>query len=194
MGPVDYARLAQRCYTDPPTIGDADSASRLHVYGDVHCFRGTDDIMSWLHDANCAPVNVWGIGRVHSGFWDALSAILPACLALPRPVAITGHSLGAAMAVLYAGVLAHLGHVAPIFAFEPPRMCCDGALALLLKSWKVPFYATRNGNDVVTEIPIGMTLPGKLTRIGTPRLPFANVYDHSIGRVVDALVQPAAVA
>lgn len=194
MNPVDYARLAQRCYTDTPTVGDVDSASRMHVYGDVHCFRGSDDILAWLHDASCLPVNVWGLGKVHSGFWYALSAVLPACLALPRPAAITGHSLGAAMAILYAGVLAHLGHAVPVYAFEPPRLCSDGALALLLKAWKVPFYATRNGNDVVTEIPLGMSLPGKLTRIGTPRLPFANVHDHDIRRVIEALAATAVAA
>lgn len=194
MDPVDYARLAQRCYHDAPTIGDADSASRMHVYGDVHCFRGSDDVMAFLHDAECAPVNVWGLGRVHSGFWDALSAILPACLALPRPAAVTGHSLGAAMAILYAGVLAQLGHVVPVFAFEPPRLCADGALALLLRSWKVPFYATRNGNDVVTQIPLGMTLPGPLSAIGRALLPFYNTEDHTVGRVVEALENQAITA
>ena len=57
MEPVDYARFAQRCYTDTPTVGYPDSASRMRVYGDVHCFRGTDNILAWLHDAECTPVN-----------------------------------------------------------------------------------------------------------------------------------------
>lgn len=194
MKPVDYARLAQRCYTDAPTVGDVDSASRMHVYGDVHCFRGSDNVLAWLHDANCTPVNVAGLGKVHSGFWSALSAILPGCLALPRPAAITGHSLGAAMAILYAGVLAHLGSVVPVFAFEPPRLCGDIELALLMTAWRVPFYATRNGNDVVTQIPLGMTLPGPITDIGKPVLPFDNIHDHDISRVIEALAETAVVA
>lgn len=187
MNPVDYARLAQRCYTDAPTIGDPDSASRMHVYGDVHCFRGSDDVLAFLHDADCRPLNVAGFGKVHCGFWHALSAILPACLALPRPTAVTGHSLGAAMAILYAAVLARLNCIVPVYAFEPPRMCLDATLGLFLAHTKVPVYATRNGNDVVPRIPLGMSLPVTLRRIGEPALPFDNVQDHDIGRVIDAL-------
>jgi hypothetical protein len=187
VNPVDYARLAQRAYTDVPTIGDVNSASRMHVYGDVHCFRGSDDIMSFIYDADGRPLNVVGFGKVHSGFWHALSAILPACLALPPPAAVTGHSLGAAMAILYGAVLARLGCVVPVYAFEPPRLCFDGTLAAFLDAVKVPVYATRNGNDVVPDIPLGLTLPATLTRIGHASLPFDNIQDHSIGRVVEAL-------
>lgn len=187
MNPADYALLAKRAYTDAPTIGNADSASRMHVYGDVHCFRGTDDLQSALADANCNPVNVVGLGKVHGGFYGALAAILPACLALPRPAAVTGHSLGAAMAILYAAVLAHLGHIVPVYAFEPPRLSADGDLASLLLTKRVPFYSTRNGNDLVTQVPPNMMLPGLLTRVGHPSAPFDNIADHSIDRVIEAL-------
>jgi len=194
MKPVDYARLAQRAYTDPPTIGDPSSASRMHVYDSVHCFRGSDDIMAFLHDADCRPLNVAGVGRVHSGFWHALSAILPACLALPRPTAVTGHSLGAAMAILYAAVLARLNCVVPVYAFESPRLCADQELPEVFKAVNLPWYATRNGEDVVTQIPLGYSLPGRLTSIGHACVPFANIQDHNIGRVVEALAEVAKAA
>jgi hypothetical protein len=187
VNPVDYARLAAQSYHDVPTIGDVNSASRMHVYGDVHCFRGSDDILAWLHDADCRPLTVVGFGKVHSGFWHALSAILPACLALPRPTAIAGHSLGAAMAILYGAVLARLGSIVPVYAFEPPHVCFDGTLGQFLNATRVPVYATRNGNDVVPDIPLGLTLPASLTPIGKPMLPFDNIQDHSITRVVEAL-------
>lgn len=184
---VDYALLAKRAYSDAPTVGRADSASRMHVYGDVHVFRGSDDVSAWLADLNVSTVEVWGIGKVHAGFYGALSAILPACLALPRPSAVVGHSLGAAMAILYAAVLAQQGCVVPVYAFEPPRLCADDLMARWLKAWGVPFYATRNGCDVVTQVPPDMTLPGELTRIGTAVVPFDNATDHSIDRVIHAL-------
>lgn len=187
MQPIDYARLAAQSYHDIPTIGDVTSASRMHVYGDVHCFRGSDDVMAFIHDADCRPLTVVGFGKLHSGFWHALSAILPACLALPRPTAITGHSLGAAMAILYAAVLARLGCVVPVYAFEPPHICFDGTLANFIEMVGIPLYATRNGNDVVPDIPLGLALPGTLTRIGKPLFPFDNIQDHSIARVVEAL-------
>lgn len=187
MNPVDYALLAQRAYGDTPTVGVPGSAGRMHVYGDVHVFRGTDDVMSVIADANCVPVDVWGIGLLHSGFYNAMAAILPACLALPRPAAIAGHSLGAAMALIYAAVLAQLGTVIPVYAFEPPRLCADSAMAALLKAKGVPCYATRNGRDLVTQIPPVLTLPVPLLAIGQASLPFDNIADHSITRVIKAL-------
>jgi len=98
------------------------------------------------------------------------------------------------MAILYGGVLGRLGAPTPVYAFEPPRMCLDGVLAKFLAHTKVPVYATRNGNDVVTEIPWEMTLPASLVRIGTPQLPFDNTLDHDIGRVIDALAEQAVAA
>jgi len=187
MAPIDYAVLAKRAYTDAPTIGKADSASRMHVYGDVHVFRGSDDIASFLADANCSTTDVHGLGKVHAGFYGALAAILPACLAMPMPSAVAGHSLGAAMAILYAAVLSQIGAPVPVYAFEPPRLCCDNTLHELLAAKRVPFYATRNGRDLVTQVPLGMTLPGSLTQIGKAVLPFDNIEDHSIDRVIEAL-------
>lgn len=187
MNPIDYAILAKRAYSDSPTVGRADSASRMHVYGDVHVFRGSDDISSWLADFDASVTEVWGLGNVHAGFYGALAAILPACLALPRPKAIAGHSLGAAMAILYAAVLAQQGYVVPVYAFEPPRLAADDGLRTLLQAKQVPWYACRNGCDVVTQVPVSMTLPGELTHIGKAVVPFDNATDHSIDRVIQAL-------
>lgn len=159
----------------------------MHNYSGVHCFRGSDDIDAWLHDFDVTTVYVPGLGNVHRGFYNAVGAILPACLELPRPTAITGHSLGAAMAVLYAGVLAMLGTVVPLYAFEPPRMCADDVLEGLLNRSGVPWYATRNGNDIVTDLPHLMTLPGPLTHIGKPSEPIDNMQDHNIAAVIAAL-------
>lgn len=188
MKPVDYALLAQRAYADAPTVGLADSASRMHVYGDVHVFRGSDDLASFIADADCDVIAVEGLGSIHKGFYGALAAILPECLAFPRPSAVVGHSLGAAMAIIYAAVLAQLGHVVPVYAFEPPRLCGDAAMQDLLAANKVPWFATRNGLDVVTQVPPGLTLPGPLTKIGKPSFSLDNLTDHGIGRVIDALI------
>ena len=187
MKPVDYAILAERSYHDAPTAGKADSASRMHVYGDVHVFRGSDDLASFLADADCDTIPVEELGKLHKGFYGALAAILPECLDLTRPSAVAGHSLGAAMAIIYAAVLAQLGHVVPIYAFEPPRLCGDGTMCDLFHAKRVPWFATRNGKDIVTQVPFDLTLPGQLTRIGTPSFSLDNLTDHSIERVVRAL-------
>ena len=187
MPPVDYAKLAQRAYADAPTVGQPDSASRMHVYDGVHVFRGTDDFQSLIADGDIAVIDVPGLGTIHAGFYKSLSTILPACLALPRPTAIAGHSLGAAMAVLYAGVLALQGVVVPVYAFEPPRLAAGDTLNTLLIAHKVPWFACRNGRDLITQIPPVLAHAGPLTTIGHAVLPFDNLEDHSIARVIDAL-------
>ena len=187
MNPVDYALLAKRAYTDAPTVGQVDSASRMHVYGDVHCFRGTDDFDSLLHDFDVALVDVPGLGKLHAGFWTAWQAIRGECLALPAPSAIAGHSLGAALAIIAAAEWALRGHVVPVYAFEPPRLCADDTLAHVFRDFAVPVFATRNGLDLVTQVPEWLTHPCPLTGIGHPAEPINNLIDHSIERVVEAL-------
>lgn len=187
MNPVDYALLAKRAYTDAPTVGQPDSASRMHVYGDVHCFRGSDDIAAWLHDFDVALTDVPGMGKLHAGFWSAWQAIRDECLALPAPSAITGHSLGAALAILCAAEWALRGHVVPVYAFEPPRLCGDDTLAHVYRDFSIPFFGTRNGLDIVTQVPPELSCPRALTRIGTPSFSLDNLTDHSIDRVIAAL-------
>jgi len=195
--PVDYARLAQRAYADAPTVGQSVSASRMHAYAIpdttdvVHVFRGTDDFQSLLADGDITTTYVEGLGHVHAGFYRALAVILPACLALPRPAAVAGHSLGAAMAILYAGVLALVSgpDVAPVpvYAFEPPRVSADDTLSKLLIAKAVPWFACRNGRDIIPQIPPTLAHAGPVTAIGTAVLPFDNIEDHQIARVVAAL-------
>ena len=187
MNALYPAILAQRVYSDAPTIGDANSASRMHVYGDVHAFRGTDNLAALLADADGGTTSVWGLGKIYDGFYAALAAVLPACLALPRPAVVVGHSLGAAMAIIYAAILSQLGTVVTVYAFEPPRMCGDDVMATVLRDKQVGWFATRNGNDIVTQIPPALSLPGSLLRIGKPSMPFDNTVDHGIDRVIQAL-------
>lgn len=190
MRAIDFARLAQSVYTDPPTIGDPDSASRMHVYevqGEVvHVFRGTDDFASIVADADIETVEIDGLGKLHAGFYGALQRILDRCLALPVPSAVAGHSLGAAMAQIYAGVLSLKGHQVACYAFEPPRVSWDNTLQSVLFRGG-PVYATRNGNDIVTQVPLGFNQAWPLLEIGVPSVPIDNIEDHFIDRVIAAL-------
>jgi triacylglycerol lipase len=75
-------------------------------------FRGTQDLSDWLEDLdaateNYAPIN--GFGQVHDGFQDvyelcraSIAANLATACAGCDQILITGHSLGAALAVLAA--------------------------------------------------------------------------------------------
>ncbi|WP_186288604.1 lipase family protein [Burkholderia gladioli] len=198
MTPHDFALLARDAYTAAPDIGAADSASRAIVrqtaVGLVIAFPGTDNAASWLADLDVLPVDVAGIGLVHRGFWRAWSAIAPAIVAAigTQPVTLVGHSLGAALAICAAAALTSAGRPpVAVYGFEPPRVAAGPRLTLLLAA--VPVYLFRNGNDLVPDVPPGWRHAAPLEHIGTAALPFPNIEDHAIDRVIAALA-PATLA
>ncbi|MGS1071737.1 lipase family protein [Burkholderia glumae] len=193
MTPHDYALLAREAYTAAPDIGAAASASRAIVRhtasGLVVAFPGTDNVASWLADLDVLPVDVPQIGLVHRGFWGAWTAIAPMVVAAigTQPVTLVGHSLGAALAICAAAALASTGRPPiAVYGFEPPRVAAGPRLELLLAA--VPVHLFKNGNDVVPDVPPGWHHVAPLTHIGEPAVPFPNVEDHAIDRVIAALV------
>jgi triacylglycerol lipase len=192
MTPYDFALLANEAYTAKPDIGDPDSASRAIVRqtagGLVVAFPGTDNLDGWLADLDALTVNVPGAGEVHRGFWEAWRAISVDVLAAidGRPVTLVGHSLGACIAILAAADMTVSGNPpAAVYGFEPARVSPGMGVRSLLA--KVPVHLYKNGNDLVPDVPLGWHHAALLTHIGKPALPFANVVDHQIDRVIDAL-------
>jgi hypothetical protein len=92
-------------------------------------FRGTADIRNWLTDLDFEKVPVGKPVRVHRGFQRATDAILPLIrsrLGHPadcRPLIITGHSLGGALAKLAAYELQQAGYsISFVYTFASPRV------------------------------------------------------------------------
>ena len=192
MIPRDFALLAQEAYSATPDIGVADSASRAIVRhtdaGLVVAFRGTDDLASFAADFDIEPLDVAGVGKVYSGFWKAWEVIsLPVLAAVAgRPVTLVGHSLGAALALMAAAYMTVGGNPpAAIYGFEPPRVGVDAGIQVVLAG--VPMFLTKNGNDLVCDVPPGGLHAAPLSFIGKAALPFPNIEDHKISNVISAL-------
>jgi len=105
----------------------------------ILAFRGTKIPQDWIEDLACTPARFdWvfnngpAIGEIHAGFGhslsDALNDIQTALSArdLTKPLLITGHSLGGALAALSGACFTVLGLTAPtisaIYTFGQPRI------------------------------------------------------------------------
>jgi triacylglycerol lipase len=192
MTPRDFALIANEAYTAAPDIGVADSASRAILrhtaVGLVVAFPGTDNIPSWIADLDIETVYVPGVGKVHKGFLDAWQAIrVPVLAAIAgHPVTFVGHSLGAALALMAAADVTVSGNPpAAVYGFEPPRVCAGPAMLDLLKA--IPILLTKNGNDIVPDVPPELDHARALQDIGKAFLPIPNVNDHMLDRVIPAL-------
>lgn len=192
MSAYDLALIAQEAYTASPDIGRVDSASRAIVRktpaGLVIAFRGSDNDACWEADFDAFPMDVDGIGKLHRGIWGAWEAISKPVLAAidGKPVTLTGHSLGAAMALMCAIQMVVSGNSpAAVLGFEPPRISPGPEFGPLLEH--VPITLYRNGFDIVPMLPIDWHHPVPLTQIGTPEMPFDNPFDHNIEKVIAAL-------
>lgn len=128
----------------------------------VLAFRGSDPVTlpNWLTDVAIKLVACDEYdGRVHYGFSSALRrtwAQIEAILAevQDRPLFVTGHSLGGALAVLAACRLAQLGYPAvAAYTFGAPRVG-DQAFC---GSYELPTYRIVNRLDLVPEMPLMAT-------------------------------------
>jgi len=135
----------------------------------VLAFRGSDPVTppTWLTDVVVRLVaSEEYAGRVHLGFssvlnrtWGKIEKILDA--ARDKPLFLTGHSMGGALAVLSACRLAKMGRPSmATYTFGSPRVgdrtFCAG--------YSLPTYRVVNGLDLVPEMPLASVkrlLPAK---------------------------------
>lgn len=182
--------LASEVYDVQPDIGRPDGACcivRDTPDGLVIAFSGTDSLKDVETDADCIPHPLDAIGRVHEGFMDYWGKIRQqvAKSAGTKPVTFTGHSLGAALAILAAAefIVADLP-VKAVYGFEPPCVTPDDKLGAVFAH--IPLHLFRNGGDPVPFLPFFWKQPAALTQIG-PTIHLPDVTDHFRANVITSL-------
>ena len=161
----------------------------------VVAFRGTvpTSWRDWFRDIDAVPTPVMDhprLGLCHRGFMSGAEAILPMLLpALTGPYAMVGHSLGGALAVSAAALLADLGRPPVVLTtFGAPRVGIGGRLAEVLAG--APGRSYRRGDDPVTTIPIWPFRHHRaLTHIGVASID--AIADHAISGYAAALTDIA---
>lgn len=123
-------------------------------------FRGTEatSIKDIKADANAVITVCKSGGKIHSGFDEAFSQLSIEIQTLlnedeftNKPLFITGHSLGGALATVATKKLTHKGGIAACYTFGSPRVGdVDWTTNI-----KTPIYRIVNAADPVTMLPPG---------------------------------------
>lgn len=144
----------------PGEIGVQAAFFRASQYG-ILAIRGTDFPLDWLTNA-AAVMKPTPHGHAHLGFWTAIHGPgsgwgeIRAALAFHgKPIWFTGHSQGAALALIAAlDAKEHGVPVAGVYTFGCPRVG-DAEFAAAIPS---PNYRVVNETDVVTHVPVPIPL------------------------------------
>jgi len=126
-------------------------------------FRGSDDQLDWRSNVQTrlSPLHVGGIacGRVHTGFRRTLFTVEEELLALlgdqgSGPLWITGHSLGGALALLFALRLEILGRpIQGVYTFGQPRVGDDDFAARVEERLGGRYFRIVHSADPVPLVP-----------------------------------------
>ena len=124
----------------------------------ILAFRGTEatSIKDIKSDAKAKTTSCETGGKIHTGFKEAFENVsfdiqkkLNEDKFKDKPLFITGHSLGGALATIAAKKLLHEGGLAACYTFGSPRVGDEELIANI----KSPIYRLVNAADCVTMLP-----------------------------------------
>lgn len=136
----------------------------------VLVFRGTetDSLADIKADAKANIRKCETRGMIHSGFYDAYNEIrndletkLLSVQCIDKPLYITGHSLGGALATVATKLIHHKGGLAACYTYGSPRVGNDE----WINGTKTPIHRLVNAADCVTMLPPGDTTVSILSLI-----------------------------
>lgn len=133
----------------------------------VLAFRGTSAPQDFVVDIRARLVDR-PLASVHAGFGAAIESVWPQVgtevrkqWSVDKTLWITGHSLGAALAVLAGTMMPNDLPVFQIATFGQPRVG-DREFATTFRSRRIRLYRFVNNNDIVPTVP-SRFLPGSIT-------------------------------
>lgn len=128
-----------------------------HIYA---AFRGTEaKPIDWIKNSKFNPMVGELGGKVHSGFNSGVDEVwgdlLAAVVAAAKPVVVTGHSLGGALATLAAARFHEAGHpVAAVYTYGQPRVGHGDFRSPYESRLGEVSYRVINHIDLVTRVPL----------------------------------------
>lgn len=124
-------------------------------------FRGTDEIADWLDNINAVSEETED-GIFHRGFLNSVDDVWDELITLlkekrwekPKPLMITGHSLGGAMASIATARL-HAINIPfkSVYTFGQPRAMTPETADHFNAMFKKNYFRFHNNNDLVTRVP-----------------------------------------
>lgn len=165
LSQLDCAKLCQACYNAPDifdrVVFTSDVWAGIKHYDDCSAiaFRGSTTLNDWLRDFRGWMINDPQLGMVEDGFMAGLRDVLAHLVdEIEKPeeknLFITGHSLGAAEALLFGALIQALGYgktIHSITVFGSPRPAGAKVKEILAP---ITIFSYRNGTDPVTEVPL----------------------------------------
>jgi len=161
-------------------------------------FRGTQSVEDWLSDFTFPQVdNPWG--KTEEGFtrlYVQCSQKVLEAVAAGAGVFVTGHSLGAALAVLATADLAQSGRVPTMYSFAGPRVGDIDFATKFNQSLQQRTWRIVNTEDIVTTVPLAS--PYLFTQ-GVPHTPLSMIlmltklnYNH-VGNAVSFTINKGSI-
>jgi hypothetical protein len=132
-------------------------------------FRGTESIGDWLADLNIFSVSR-PYGVVHRGFYGQFLVLSEAIERLirgqaQRPLVLTGHSLGGALATVAAAEWQDRFPIRCVYTFGQPAVGRGAFSQYMADRFPNNFIRIVNRNDIVPRVPPNFRHVGKLVRI-----------------------------
>ncbi len=157
MTPLKLAQASAAAYTQVPTI-EIDNVQVLLIpylrKEVIVSFRGTNEPKDIISNVSAELVTRPGcLGKVHQGFYrdeEKVSRAILEAVSGARVIHVTGHSLGGALATLFAQRLSDSGYpVGQVATFGAPR-CGDSRYR---KFYSVEIQRYANDGDLVPLLP-----------------------------------------